>query len=217
MTPAGLPSLGFDMKDHLSLLTNNDRRAYEALHQEMRHIASRTTHDQLGKMFKEIIARIHQFAVRNDSNDGKRCFVCGIVWFENALGISTRQLTKLVGRCKSSINAGLQSFGYATVPTTPEHLTLLVRALPFLRENANEMRQWTIRHRLRDISGTELTKAEPEAAPGSRVTPFDGFDLNPSASLFDKRMTKEVDYTKFLSYDELTMYGFVPMNPDSVD
>jgi hypothetical protein len=86
-----------------------------------------------------------------------------------------------------------------------------------LRENANEMRQWTIRHRLRDISGTDLTKVEPEAAPGSRVTPFDIFGLNPNASLFNERMTKEVDYTKFLSYDELTMYGFAPMNPDGGD
>jgi hypothetical protein len=217
MTTAGLPSLGFDMKDHLSLLTDDDRRAYEVLHQEMRHIASRTTHDQLGKIFKEIIARIHQFAVRNDSNDGKRCLVCGIVWLENAFGVSTRKLTKLVGRCKSSINAGLQSFGYATIPTTPEHVTLLVRALPFLRENANEMRQWTIRHCLRDISGTDLTKAEPEAAPDLKVTLFDGFGLDSGASLFDERITEEVDYAKFLSFDELTMYGFAPMDSDGGD
>jgi hypothetical protein len=179
------PALGLEMRDSLWLLTEDDRRAYEELHHEMEQMATRTPRKQLGAMFKDVIAKIHRFAIHNDGNDAIRCLVCGIVWLEDALGISTRRLTKLIGRCKSSTNAGLQSFGYETVPTTPEHLALLVKVFPFLRENVSEMRQWTIRDRV-FIAST----MESEVKPKPRVIPVpevDRSDEKSQISLFGEK------------------------------
>jgi hypothetical protein len=207
------PALGLEMQDSLWLLTEDDRRAYEKLHHEMEQMAVRTPRKQLGTMFKDVIAKVHLFAIHNDGNDAIRCLVCGSVWLEDALGISTRRLTKLIGRCRSLINAGLQSFGYGTVPTTPEHIALLVKVFPFLRENVGEMRQWTIRDRI-FVPSTMKSEVKPKHTV-IPVPELDRFDEEENQiSLFGEKMSPDVDYTKFLTYDDLTLYGFPPMDPD---
>jgi hypothetical protein len=64
---------------------------------------------------------------------------------EGAFAVSTRHRCKLIGKCKSSINAGFQAVGYTTTPMSAAHAASLVQVFPFMRSNCGEMRQWTIR------------------------------------------------------------------------
>jgi hypothetical protein len=148
--------------NYLLLLTSDDKRGYESLREAIDPLAARMMRALLGEKFQEIIGNIRDYAVRGDSDDWKRCLVCGIAWLDDSLAISTRQLCKLIGKCKSSINSGLQALGYETVPLSPHHATSLVRVFPFMRDRVDEMRQWTIRTRLPGT--TAMTLAPPKTA-----------------------------------------------------
>jgi hypothetical protein len=165
--------------NYLSLLTSDDKRGYESLREAIDPLAARTIRSLLGEKFQEIVGRIRDYAIRGDSNDWKRCLVCGVAWLDDSLAISTRQLCKLIGKCKSSINSGLQAIGYETVPLSPEHARSLVGVFPFMRDRVDEMRQWTIRGHMAGTAAltlaspkTAAVEADQEAAalfPGSEI------------------------------------------------
>jgi hypothetical protein len=157
--------------NYLPLLTSDDKLGYESLREAIDPLTVRTTRALLGEKFQEIIGTIRDYAVRGDADDWKRCLVCGVAWLDDSLAISTRQLCKLIRKCKSSINSGLQAIGYETVLLSPEHATSLIRFFPFMRSRIDEMRQWTIRRHLPGIAA--VTLASPKTAAddtGQEVT-----------------------------------------------
>jgi hypothetical protein len=127
------------------ILNQADRMKYRQLQLLMDTLTFRTNRKQVSMKFQVILSQIKQFAIRCDSDDWKRCFVCGIVWLDGAVAVNTRQLCVLVGKCKSSINAGFQAVGLANSVMSPSQALGLVQIFPFLALNSNEIRQWTIR------------------------------------------------------------------------
>jgi hypothetical protein len=128
-----------------TILSESDKRGYLGLQRTLDLLTLRTDKDQLASRFQLILSTIYHFAIRQDDGDWRRCLVCGIAWIGGYIALNTRQLALLIRKCKSSINAGVQAVGYATVPTTSDNATLLIRFFPFLMGNCTEMRQWTIR------------------------------------------------------------------------
>jgi hypothetical protein len=142
---------------------------YRELRKFIQPLTRRASKDETATKFQITLARIQQYVVRNDDNDWKRSVNCGITWVGDAIAISTRQLSKLIGKCKSSINSGFRTLGYATVLTNLEHAALLTRVFPFMMDNSTELRQWTVRK----TTGTPPT-IEPveDMAIGQLVIPL---------------------------------------------
>lgn len=130
------------------LLTEHDKARYRALQLAFTPgelLASRICSNQT---FEYILSVIRKYAERGDSDDWKRCLVCGICWLDDGLAINTRQLTLLLSKCKSSINGSLQKIGYRANTTQIDFCRNLVPKIPFLRQQTNELRQWSIRRRV---------------------------------------------------------------------
>ncbi|KAH0793632.1 potassium/sodium hyperpolarization-activated cyclic nucleotide-gated channel 1 [Histomonas meleagridis] len=87
--------------------------------------------------------------------------------------INTRQLQYIIGKCKSSINNGIQAIGYVLVPTTAEIAIELGKIFPFLKNNFSEMRQWTVRK----LRTQEEVPVKVKQAPITEK--LDIFDFNP--------------------------------------
>jgi hypothetical protein len=176
---SGLARKEQDAPSHLYLLTGDDKKGYESLREAIDPLSVRTTRTLLGEKFEEIVGRIHDYAIRCDADDWRRCLVCGVAWLDDSLAISTRQLCKLIGKCKSSINSGLQAIGYETIPVSPEHATSLVRVFPFMRDRVDEMRQWTIRGRMPGAAAFPFASPKRDAvdAPQEVAAVFPGNEI----------------------------------------
>jgi hypothetical protein len=93
-------------------LTEEDKQAYRHLRKQIDPLSIRTTCEQSAPKFRIVLAKIQEYAIRHDQSDWARCLVCGVIWLSRGcLAISTRQLCKLVHRCKSSFNFCFQSLG----------------------------------------------------------------------------------------------------------
>jgi hypothetical protein len=127
------------------MLGPTDKQAYRILQRYIESLALRTSRRHAPANFRLIIQRITQYAIQNNENDWKRSLVCGVVGAGDDLAVSTTQLTKLIGKCKSWINSGFQSIGFAPAPMTSECAASLARAIPLIRADPREPRKWTLR------------------------------------------------------------------------
>lgn len=95
--------------------------------------------------FTEIIDIIKRYCIRGQPDDWRRCLVCGVAWLHEGIAINTRQLRLLIFKCKSSINGSLHKMGFTVNIGRTEAANALVMAIPILKDNTNELRQWTVR------------------------------------------------------------------------
>ena len=84
-------------------------------------------------------------SMRGDSEDRNRALVCGIYWLKDSIAINTRQLIKILSKCKSSINGSFQQLGYGTIPAGVDSCGELIKVFPEWNNNFSELRQWTVR------------------------------------------------------------------------
>jgi hypothetical protein len=126
-----------------SVLDNCDQHTYLALRRQFGLLTARTSRSRLAATYRFIIQQLDAFVNQKDGDDWKRSLVCGIVWLEGAIAVSTRQLSLLIGRSKSSINAGLQTLG--TIPASIDGIGPLLRTCPVFLGACADIRQWTIR------------------------------------------------------------------------
>jgi hypothetical protein len=131
--------------DYWRTLTDEDKAKYRQLRQRIDPLSFRSARHELALKFQVVVREIQQYCIRSDEDDWKRCVICGIVWLDGALTISTRQLRRLIGKCKSSINAGFQSLGYETSSMSSHQVSELMRWLSLLVHHGPEAREWTIR------------------------------------------------------------------------
>jgi hypothetical protein len=139
--------------DYWHVLNESDQQQYRKLQHELYPFSFRTTQVTTPFKLQLIISQIKRFAIRQDCDDWKRCFVCGIVWLVDAIAVNIRQMTTLTGRSKSSINAAFQALGWTSMSMSAGHATSLVNIVPFLRHNCGDFRQWTIRVRAESVEG----------------------------------------------------------------
>jgi hypothetical protein len=130
----------------LDRLSDDDRLAYEVLKERVSSPDNRYTRFRRLATLKDCFDEIRAFCIRHDDGDSLRCLVCGIYWFDtDELAINTRQLRLLLAKSKSSINGALAKMKYITRPTKERERDRLIAALPELRGDWLEVRQWTIR------------------------------------------------------------------------
>ena len=133
---------------YFQLLDNEDKDKYLKMRLEFESSEHKYNRGKRIEHFEEILEEIRLFCMKSDQNDWKRFLVCGICWNNSILAINTRQLRLLLDKCKSSINGALAKMGYSTASTKNESCNELLVAIPFLRGNYVEQRQWSIRTRL---------------------------------------------------------------------
>jgi hypothetical protein len=192
-------TIGHTVPEYWTLLSDDDKKHYRQLRKLIDPLSLRTARDQLSTKFQVILNQIQHYSIRTNSDDWKRCVVCGIVWLDGALAISTRQLRKLIGKCKSSINAGLQSLGYSPAPMSSYHASQLLALLPFLHQNSSDFRQWTIRTLSKSPLASpmgENAQCEPAASVTSStfMDGIDSFDLTCQMLNEQEALSMEMDH-----------------------
>ncbi|KAH0794440.1 hypothetical protein GPJ56_001733 [Histomonas meleagridis] len=134
-----------EQPSYWGLLSSYDQEGYVKLKEEIDPLTYRATKDKLKNQFQIILDTIKHYVFQHDGNDSLRSLVCGIIWISDGIAVCNRNLSKLIGKCKSSINSGLQALGYINSSITPKHGTELAKLFPFMKGNCAEMRQWTSR------------------------------------------------------------------------
>ena len=127
------------------MLDEADQEKYRELRATLSSQMCRNRRGKRLETFGEMLGAIKNFCVRNDENDWKRCLVCGVCFFPTGIGINNRQLSILIDKCKSSINGSLQKMGYTAMQSRNESSESLTKAIPILKDNFNELREWTVR------------------------------------------------------------------------
>jgi hypothetical protein len=151
------------------MLTEPDKARYRELQQQIRLLSCRTKRIPASCKSHMIFSRIKQFAIRHDSEDWKRCAVCGIAWLDGAIAINPHQLSITTGKCKSSVNAGLQTLGYAKGSWSVDHALALANFFPLFGRNPREVRQWTVRERCMGAATAPRFTVQPRTAPCAEV------------------------------------------------
>jgi hypothetical protein len=148
-----------------SLLDETDKLGYAAMRHALSSTACKHRRHQATQINKDIIVAIRNFVIRHDTEDWKRSLICGICWIPGAIAINTRQLRLLLSKCKSSINSMFLSLGYTAVPTTSDYGTALAEALPLIKGELAELRQWSIRSLNAEDEPSQLLAPPAEIEP----------------------------------------------------
>ncbi|EAY06285.1 hypothetical protein TVAG_475190 [Trichomonas vaginalis G3] len=205
---------------YINHLSEIDREAYMKLKNDINLAISTNGRTKFCSLFSEIINKIRKYVVQNDTNDDFRSLVCGIIWMGDTIAINTRQLMCAINKCKSSINSGFQAIGYSTVSMDPTSASNLVRHFPFMKDNLNETRQWTLR-RLIKKNKCPTPNISPLISPPqifeSPVTITDSnfeFDplVVPSSDLLLPQISDEPPYLEPLNMPSITEDNHDPMS-----
>jgi hypothetical protein len=133
------------------VLNTIDQKGYNNLQslfltKEYHHVRN-----QSETVFILILEETRAFCIHNDSEDQKRCLVCGICWVQSGIGINLDNFGILTHRCKSSINGSLKQRRYVSESMNSPYFDEILRFIPLLQHNLIEKRKWSARH----ISPTE--------------------------------------------------------------
>ncbi|EAX89551.1 hypothetical protein TVAG_086480 [Trichomonas vaginalis G3] len=126
-------------------LSDTDKLMYVSLRASLSSPNCKNRRNKSAETFREIIDSLKTYVIRGDADDKNRALVCGIYWLKDSIAINTRQLIKILSKCKSSINGSFQQLGYGTIPAGADSCSELIKAFPELKNNFAELRQWTIR------------------------------------------------------------------------
>jgi hypothetical protein len=130
---------------HFGLMNPEDQETYKVLQEKLLQAAEgRTRGLRVCRLYDEL-EEIRLFAQRGDDDDWRRCCVCGVCFLRCGIGINSHQLRYLINRCKSSINGAFKLMGYVVISARGDTNPELVDALPNLRGNTHELRQWSVR------------------------------------------------------------------------
>jgi hypothetical protein len=139
------PEAGSYHPKYFDLLSGDDQIRYTQLRATFSSQLCRNRRGRRLEGFSEMVTSIQAFCIRHDEDDWKRCLVCGVCWLPAGMAINNRQLSILIDKCKSSINGSLQKMGYTTLQSRTESSGPLCDAMPVLKDNFNELREWTVR------------------------------------------------------------------------
>jgi hypothetical protein len=133
--------------NHFEVLTAEDVEGYRLVQQQLRDkFADAPRSSKIADSFRDVVDILRRYVMCEDKQtQNRRGLVCGIVWIGSVISINTRQLCKVIGKCKSSVNSGFHAIGYQKIDNCPVSTSALVNAFPFMRDNFTEARQWTFR------------------------------------------------------------------------
>lgn len=141
---------------HINRLSEDDCKELQQLIETVSSNKNRYNRNKRIETFSDILNRIRKFCERRDENDANRYLVCGVTWLNEEIAINTRQFRLLIAKSKSSINGAFVKMSYITVPTKGDEMQELLKKIPFLKGQFNEIRQWTIRKPIKEMSDEEI-------------------------------------------------------------
>lgn len=133
----------------IEMLSPCDRYLYDSLRRTLGSRQCRNMRNRRVEQFSEVLASICMFCIRGDGDDWKRCLVCGVCLIPNGIAFNIKRLKLIVEKCKSSVNGSLQRLGLVAMQNHTDATTILLQTIPFLKQNANELREWTVRQYIR--------------------------------------------------------------------
>ena len=145
-------------------LSQQDKYQYLYLQTSFNQSSTKNKRNMRIDNFQRSLQTLRQYCLRGDGQDWRRCLVCGICWIPDGIAINIRQLTIIIGRCKSSINGSLQKMGYDVIDSRCEVLNAIESIIPVLKGNNQETRQWNIRK-----IGSSKVEIKPPAQPVFQV------------------------------------------------
>lgn len=167
-------------------LSPSDKFQYDEMRQRFSSCDNKYNRNRRLETFQENLDEIKKFCLRGNEDDRKRLIACGVCWIKDGIATNIRQLKYLLGKSKSTINGSLQKMGYDTIPPKGLDAIPLIEALPYLENNFNELRQWTIR-RLNN-QPKELPKSDtvdnqnkPQRVTFPSIIPENIFTIKPCA------------------------------------
>lgn len=141
-----LPSFFCDLStnhDVLSLLPQDEKLQYIKMRETFQ---SEQVHPSHQSRFREQIEQIFRWVDARSVQRQVRGLIAGLISCGAWICVNTRQLQKLLGRCKSSINHGFQQLGYCSMKSNTRSQECLLAALPCLVKDQWLSRQWTVRY-----------------------------------------------------------------------
>ena len=135
----------FQLPNYWNILSDIDRYQYCVLRAQMQAQTSKNQRNKRVENFTETLEAVKRFCCRGDGEDWRRFLVCGVCWLPEGIAINTRQLRILIYKCKSSINGSLHKMGFNVNLGRTEAANALIMAIPMLKDNTLELRQWTVR------------------------------------------------------------------------
>lgn len=136
--PHGIP-------EFFEILTQEDKTLYEKLQKDVGSPENRYNRNHRFSVLNKTFEKIRSYCQRDETDKWKRYMVCGICWFDEYMGINTKQLRFLISKSKSSINDALSKMGYKSISIKGEPASLLIETIPLLWGNQSEFRKWSIR------------------------------------------------------------------------
>lgn len=134
---------------YFEILDEEDREKYKKLKYYIANSGKKYKRYQRVESLKDALHWAYCYCIKHDSNDWKRCLICGIFWTDlDTIIINNHQLQILIDKCKSSINDAILRMGYKTIPFTSCEETKLMYNNPFLSEKSIEWKNWTVRKKL---------------------------------------------------------------------
>jgi hypothetical protein len=160
-------------------LSDEDKQLYDKLRIYFLSSSFKNRRNKSLETFKVLIDLIKRFVNRDDVDDKKRSYVCGIAWIGDSIAVNTRNLMTLTSKCKAGVNGLFQLMGYGTVPAASGTATAFLKYFPALKDNYQELRQWTIRRRIELTPPPDqiasLVDGNKFAKPGPNTTQW-GFE-----------------------------------------
>jgi hypothetical protein len=96
--------------------------------------------------FRQEVQAVVDFTGYSEPHREERSIVAGLACGGHHLAINNREMKKLLGRCKSSINGSFQRMGYSVVKDCAKARECVLSLLPSLHRDAGALRQWTVRY-----------------------------------------------------------------------
>jgi hypothetical protein len=128
---------------------------------------SNTDHN-VQNFWKELLLILAFVEGRREDSE-LRAHVCGVFRVGKFLCTNTSILSKVVQRCKSSINNSLHQLGYTSVKARSAGDTALLSQFAAFLQCSPVSRQWTIRVREDERGLPEVKESEPVGVPALPV------------------------------------------------
>ena len=187
---------------YYDMLSKEDQTMYINLRSGLSSHACRNRRGKRLETFSDMMNTIKQYCIRNSDSDWKRCLVCGVCWLPTGIAVNTRHLSLLIDKCKSSINGSLQKMGYNTVQCRTEFSQPLIDQIPILKNNFNELREWTIR---------QYVASTPTPQYGADINYFYNAMMQSPMPTFFSPMP-QTNFVPFMSSDGQNFQSFMGPN-----
>lgn len=126
-------------------LSQEDKIEFQRLRTLFHKNQKTSTKDRRLVSFSNELQTVLKYLEHSTSGRENRTILVGVCFAGPFICVNTRQLKNFLGRCKSSINGSLQQLGYVALKTKSKARTCVLSIIPSLANDANVLRQWTVR------------------------------------------------------------------------